>query len=293
MALTLRSARGAGKYASRTGRETAKNASPANRNRRQKPRRETVFLSRARVARVFGWAGAVLLGLGVAGFLSVGLLYGYRYVTSSPYFALKSLEVAGNFRLPSREVLDMAGLHEGKNALLVSLSTVERKIAADPWVESVSVKRRLPDGVTIRLREKKPLFWVRHNGVFYYADTVGRPIVAVTPDSFASFPVLEVEAGAEEMTERLPELLASLSRTGLGVNVAAVSRVRLSPGRGVEVFLENDRLVLSIGQEEWAENLGRLAATLADVVRRGEMRDIREVRVHGAGVWVIKKGPVV
>ncbi len=74
---------------------------------------------------------------------------------------------------------------------------------------------------------------------------------------------------------------------------AALSEVRLSPGRGVEVFLEDSRLTLSIGQEEWTENLRRLAATLADLARRGEMRDVREVRVHGAKVWVIKKEPVV
>ena len=292
MALISRSARGAARTAPKT-RETARTGSSPNRNRRQKPKGPGFSLSFKGVGTVFGWLGTVCLGLAVVGFLSIGLLYGYRYLTNSSYFAVKSLEVAGNFRLTSREVLDNAGLHAGMNALLVSIDAVERKIAGDPWVESVSVKRTLPDGISIRLKEKTPHFWVRHNGVFYYADAVGTPIVAVTPDRFASFPVLEVESGGEDMTARLPELLASLAKARLAVDVAAISRVRLSPGRGVEVFLESNRLVLSIGQEEWAENLGRLAATLADVAKRGEMKDIREVRVHGAGVWVIKKGPVV
>lgn len=292
MALISRPARGAARNAPKT-RETARIGLSANRNRRQAPKSQKFSLSFKGAGKIFGWLGTVCLGLAVVSFLSIGLLYGYRYLTNSPYFTVKSLEVAGNFRLTSREVLDTAGLHLGMNALLVSIDTVERKIAGDPWVESVSVKRMLPDGIGVRVKEKTPYFWIRHNGVFYYADAVGAPIVAVTPDRFASFPVLEVESGAEDMAARLPELLASLAKARLAVDVAAVSRVRLSPGRGVEVFLENNRLVLSIGQEEWAENLGRLAATLADVAKRDEMKDIREVRVHGAGVWVIKKDPVV
>lgn len=241
---------------------------------------------------VFWWLGTGVLSLAVLGFVSVGLLYGYRYLTNSTYFSVKSLDVAGNFRLPSRELLDTAGLHTGQSALLVSLDAVERKIAENPWVETVSVKRMLPDGFQIRIREKEPRFWVRHKGALYYADAVGAPIVAVSPGQFASFPALEIEPGGEDLAPRLPQLLAGLAQSRLGLDVAAIALIRLSPGRGVEVFLENKGPLLSIGQEEWADNLDRLAVTLADLVKRGEMDDVKEVRAHGAGVWVVKKRPV-
>ncbi|SBV98867.1 POTRA domain, FtsQ-type family protein [uncultured delta proteobacterium] len=237
--------------------------------------------------------GTVGLCLAVVGFLTIGLLYGYRYLTISPYFAVKNLEIAGNLRLTSREVLDTAGLATGMNSLLVSIDDVERRLAANPWIATVSVRRSLPDGFSIRLREKEPRFWMRHGGTLFYADARGRLIVPVSAGRFASFPTLEVEPGAEDLTTRLPELLASLASSRVAVDVANLSLIRLSPGRGVEVFVDNDRLILSIGQEEWTDNLVRLAATLADVTRRGELKDVREVRVHGARVWVIKKGPVV
>ncbi|MCC8193882.1 MAG: FtsQ-type POTRA domain-containing protein [Deltaproteobacteria bacterium] len=287
-----RSSRGTPRNSTRI-RETRKTGATTNRNRRNSPKNPHISFSFKGVGRVFSWLGTLGLCLAVVGFLSVGLLYGYRYLTISPYFALKNLEIAGNLRLTSREVLDIAGLRTGMNSLLVSIDDVERKLAADPWVSAVSVRRSLPDGIAIRLEEKEPRFWVRHGGTLYYADARGELIVPVSAGRFASFPTLEVEAGAEDMAVRLPELLASLAASRMAVDVAAMSLVRLSPGRGVEVFLENDRLILSIGQEEWTENLGRLASTLADVTRRGELKDVREVRVHGSRVWVIKKGPVV
>ncbi|CAK7073879.1 MAG: Cell division protein FtsQ [Desulfovibrio sp.] len=291
MGLISREKRGGARSAPRQ-RETLKTGSSGNKNRRNAPRLPKKSVSFKGVGKFLNWAGTLCLCLVVLGAISVGLLYGYRYLTNSAYFSVKSLDVAGNFRLPSREVLDNAGLYEGQNALLVSIDTVERKIADNPWIEKVSVKRVLPDGFRIRIVEKEPKFWVRHQGTLYYADAVGVPIVAVSPGKFASFPTLEVEPGAEDLKARLPELMASLTKSRLAIDVAAISLVRLSPGRGVEVFLENSRLVLCIGQEEWAGNLGRLAATLADLVRRGEMKEIREVRAHGAGVWVIKKRPV-
>lgn len=295
-----------GRYGKSRLREPLRTATPApNRNRRARFEGAGfslplgAALSFGRNLFSFNWArmaavglGAMLLCLAVLGVISVALLFGYRYATNSSYFGIKNLEVTGNFRLTSREVLDMVGLHEGDNALLVSIDAIERGIAASPWIKSVSVRRELPDGFVIRLVEREPRFWVRRNGVLYYADAMGHEIVAVSPGQFASLPTLEVEPGAEDLTARLPELLASFAGAKLAVDVTGVSGVRLSPGRGVEVFLEGEGVTLSIGQEEWSENLARLAATLADLVRRGEMRGIREVRVHGAGVWVIKKGSV-
>ncbi len=238
------------------------------------------------------WAGVVMMALVLAGGISFGLLYGYRYLTISPYFAIKTIEIQGNFRLTSREVLDIVEIEQGMNALSVSIDDMERNLARNAWVSSVSVKRNLPDGIAITLTEKEPRFWVQQGGAVYYADGYGKPIAAVASGKFSSFPVLEIEPGAEDMAARLPELIESLSRARLAVSMASVSLVRLSPGRGVEVFLDSNRLILSIGQEEWRQNLDRLAATLTDLGRRGEMKRIREVRVHGASVWVITTGPV-
>lgn len=291
MGLISRSMRNGAKNAPRS-REVKKTGSQGNTYRRNAPNTPRKPVSFKWVGKTFRWFGTACLCLALLGGISIGLLYGYRYLTNSAYFSVKHLEVAGNFRLSSREVLDNTGLYEGHNALLVSIDTVERKIAENPWVAKVSVRRVLPDGFDIRIREKEPKFWVRHRGALYYADAAGVPIVAVSAERFASFPTLEVEPGAEDLTANLPELLASLAKARLDLDMAAISLVRLSPGRGVEVFWENSGLALSIGQEEWAENLGRLAATLADLKRRGEIKDVREVRVHGAGVWVIKKHPI-
>jgi cell division protein FtsQ len=64
--------------------------------------------------------------------------------------------------------------------------------------------------------------------------------------------------------------------------------VRLSAARAVEFYVDDRRLKISIGLEEWLSNLNRLGKVLADLRRRGEMAEIREIRAQGANVWVGK-----
>lgn len=227
----------------------------------------------------------LLLFLVCVGF---GLMYGYRLLTTSAYFFLTTVEIKGNSRVTSREVLESADLEKGANILALSIDAIEEALALNPWVEQTSVKRVLPDTLVIGVKEKVPAFWLLHEGKLHYADALGRVIAPVEPGKFASLPMLEVEPGAEDSTAALPDLLKSLHESRLPLNLASVSWVRLSAARGMEVHVDNSRLKISIGLEEWLPNLNRLGRTLTDLRRRGEMSGIREIRAQGANVWVEK-----
>ena len=214
--------------------------------------------------------------------VSVGLLYGYRWLTTSTYFGVSTIEIHGNSRLDSREILKTADLVEGANILALSIDAIEDSLSTSPWVEEVSVKRVLPGTLVIGVKEKVPAFWLLHEGKLYYADALGKIIAPVVAGKFASLPTLEVEPGAEDATAALPDLLKSLQESHLPLNLTAVSWVRLSPARGVEVYVDDKRLKISIGLEEWLPNLNRLGKTLADLGRRGEMPD--KASANAAGV---------
>lgn len=228
----------------------------------------------------------IMLILLVVGAVGLGLLYTYRGLTAGEYFALKTLEIQGNSRLSSREILEIADLIDGGNTLALSISTVEGALASNPWVERVSVKRILPDTLIIGIKEKEPAFWRLEHGELHYADAHGTLIAPVNAGKFASLPTLEVEPGAEDALAALPDLVRSLDDSELPLNMAAVSLVRLSSARGVEVYVDETRLKISIGLEEWLPNLRRLGLTLGDLARRGELRDVHEIRAQGSNVWV-------
>ena len=197
------------------------------------------------------------------------------------------IDVTGNVRLSRDMVLKYGGLHEGDNSLSVSITEMERKLRATPWVEEVSVKRLLPDRFIIRIRERMPSFWVHKDGVLYYANERGEIIAPVESENFLSLPTLSVESGGEEAIPFLERLMADLNSGSLPVESGAIASVTLSPARGVEVYLEDREMRLSIAIDDWSGNLTRLGATLSDLARRQELRNVRDVRAVHGNVWVI------
>jgi len=223
------------------------------------------------------------------GAVSVGLVYAYSSLVSGDYFALRTLEIQGNSRISSREILETADLADGGNTLALSINAVEESISRHPWVEEVSVKRVLPGTLIIGVREKTPAFWVLSGGILHYADTRGRLIAPVIPGRFESLPTLEVESGAESTAAALPALVKSLQESRLPLNMGNISMVRLSSARAVELYVDDARLKIFIGLEEWTSNLRRLGRTLADLERRNELKDVREIRAQGTNVWVERR----
>lgn len=239
---------------------------------------------------------AVILALcGIA--LSVAIigaaaLWLYGKAITSDFFTTRHIDVAGNVRLSREMVLQYGGLSEGDNSLAISIGDVERNLRETPWVEQATVKRLLPDRFVIKLKERMPSFWVRKDGKLYYANERGEIIAPVESENFLSLPTLRIMPGAEEMVPALEKLLKDAQAGALPIEAGAIASVTLSPSNGVEIFLEDRDMRLTIAAEDWERNLARLGVALGDLAKRRELSSVREARAVDGNVWVIKNGNV-
>lgn len=81
----------------------------------------------------------------------------YSYLSSSPYFEVDRVEMSGGAVSWSEgEIRSAAGIVGRVNIFKIDLQKMERAIGADPWVQSVEVKRSLPNKLLIRVDERKP-----------------------------------------------------------------------------------------------------------------------------------------
>ena len=230
----------------------------------------------------------LLIGLGaVLSGVCFASLWLYNKAITSDFFITRHVDVAGNVRLSRDMVLQYGDLKEGDNSLAVSIAKVERNLRQTPWVEEVSVKRLLPDRFVIKLKERMPSFWVHKEGTLYYANERGMIIAPVESKNFLSLPTLRVEPGAEDAIPFLARLMKDIQNGVLPVEAGAIASITLSPGRGLEVYLEDREMRLSIATDDWEGNLARLGVTLGDLARRHELRNVREVRAVNGNVWVL------
>lgn len=235
---------------------------------------------------LLSWAITLFTGLAFIVIISIGLLFSYRFITNSTFFAVQKIQISGNVRLEQEDVLNLAHLKSGDNSIAVNISEIEYKLLRSPWVESVSVKRQLPDNLAITITEREPRYWMRQENRIVYADEKGNPIDYVGTYKFASLPFLSVDVGTEHLLQRLPQLLAELDSSGLPLASQNAAWIKLSLSGGITLFLESDNILLSIGVENWTSNLRHLVATIDDMKRRSEFANIRSIKAEDRNVWI-------
>ncbi|MDR0816280.1 MAG: FtsQ-type POTRA domain-containing protein [Desulfovibrio sp.] len=226
---------------------------------------------------------AVLVPVG----LGIASLWLYDTAVTSSFFQTRHVDVTGNVRLTKEMVLQYCGIREGDNCLAVSITDAERDLRKTPWVEEVSVKRLLPDRFVIKLKERLPSFWVHKDGVLFYANERGEIIAPVESKNFLSLPTLVIEPGAEDTAPYLARVLKDVQSGALPVESGVIAQVTASAGRGVEIYLEDREMRLSIATDDWSGNLVRMGVALGDLARRHELQNVREVRSANGNVWVV------
>jgi cell division protein FtsQ len=127
-------------------------------NRKLRQRRSWRLPSAGTIVRAVGRGlRAALPALVVVALLagvSAGAVYGWRWVRTSPRFAVSDISITGNTRVTRDEILARAAIPAGKNIFTVDLGAIEHAVAEDPWIASVHVTRHLPHQVTIRVTER-------------------------------------------------------------------------------------------------------------------------------------------
>ena len=96
----------------------------------------------------------------------------------------------GPQRLSQKEIAQQAGVGKGVNILAVNLSLVRKRLLAHPWIAEAGVSREIPSGLSIRIKEHRPLavvdvgkkFLINHSGKIFKAwnalDPADLPVVS-------------------------------------------------------------------------------------------------------------------
>jgi cell division protein FtsQ len=116
-----------------------------------------------------------LAAVGVIAVIAVGGYLGYRYVTTSPRFAIATIEVHGNRTLTADEIRGLMTARIGDNLFLADTHAEAAALRAEPWIASADVRRELPDTLVVEIGERTAAAVVAIEGATYLADERGVP----------------------------------------------------------------------------------------------------------------------
>lgn len=153
-----------------------------------------------------------------AALVMVGLVYGSmelkRFLSSSPQFAIRKVEVLTKNAADNEELVRLAGVTPGTNVFSVDLEEIRRRIERDPWVHDATVVRALPNKIQVTYRPQEPKAILGAESM-YYLNSEGVPFYRVQKGDSLAFPLVQVDGKAkskEVLRERVAASVKILGR---------------------------------------------------------------------------------
>ncbi len=161
-----------------------------------------------------------VLGFVAAGLLAVFAAFGLFRFVSGPRFAVSRFEVSGNTRVRTEEILDVLSGWSGRNLVALDLAPLAMRLAQHPWIDRVTLSKRFPDGLVVRVTERRAVaiyrdgesfFWVGENGnvIMPYDPRRDRAEYVILTGERRSLP--EAVGLLEELRAACPEYFSALS----------------------------------------------------------------------------------
>lgn len=98
-----------------------------------------------------------------------------------PVLKVQTIAIEGNAAVAPEEIQAAAQVPTGTNLLRVNESEVASRVAGVPWVSKVSVSRRLPTTLSVKIDERKPLLYTKRNDGEHLIDETAVPFVIDIP----------------------------------------------------------------------------------------------------------------
>ncbi len=181
---------------------------------------------------------------------------GYRFVTTSPRFAITAITVEGNHRVSADQIRTATGLALGDNVFAAQLDRAATGVRTNPWIADVDIHRVLPHTIVVEVHEREAAAVVEL-GELYLVDGDGHPFKRFDESDGAGLPVI---TGIDRATPA--DTVASLVHSALQAR-ALWSSVAGRPAIGEIHLGAHDSLTLETYDAAIAIDLGGLDSAIA------------------------------
>ncbi|PID40129.1 MAG: hypothetical protein CR984_04815 [Proteobacteria bacterium] len=218
---------------------------------------------------------------------SGALILAHDFFTQMDHFRVRHLSVSGQQHLTRQQILDMAGVDAQSNLLSVNLTEARKRLLADPWIAAATVRREIPSGLHIHIREERPLAIVTLDEgsevlinaagkVFAKAINVRGPVLPsvlgldATDLPLSSGPASRTFSAALELLKLAGDKDCPLFRLGL-------DRIVMDPDIGATIHTRKGGRIVKLGFGRYREKCDVLERVIARLKRDDRMAPYRVV----------------
>lgn len=207
-----------------------------------------------------------LIGAGVLVAVGGTAFASYRFVTTSPRFAITTVAVKGNQQLAADAIIASLPAHVGENLFATNLDAVVAELRTNPWVASAKAHRELPHTLVVEIREHVPAAIVHlarrsesdlHSGLgeLYLTDAEGHPFkrAELGAEDGAGLPIItgldraSYAADPAATAARVRQALATLVRWRSEPERPSIGEVHYDPHGALTLVTYEKAIAIQLG----------------------------------------------
>lgn len=208
----------------------------------------------------FGLVKIFLFMCGLVG-LSLVFIWGYQFVSASPYLRLDNVVVDGVSDELARKLIKISGIDRTESLLSLDAATIRRNIESHPWVKSVLLEREFPDTLRIRAEHEEPRGIVLLDKM-YLVGTQGRVFKELEPGDSFDLPVITgLSAGNKsngEFLKRAVSFLDLLRSEDTALSVEELSELHANGDGSLTIYITRLPFKVLLGSEDLGRKLDLL-----------------------------------
>lgn len=210
---------------------------------------------------------------GIIGLASLAVGASIRWLTTAQVLAVSHIEIQGAEHADVATLRSLAAGAISRNLITLDLAPLAANIRTHPWVRHVVVRKRLPDTLEIRVKEREPCALAMLGGEPYVVDTAGTPVDRFGPRyagwSFPAFLGLDGLDSAERVVRcrRAARQVRALQRAAPEL-YEALAEVDLRDPTTTILRFPGVAEPLRVSPTDWLRNLDAFRALHATLRQR-------------------------
>jgi cell division protein FtsQ len=197
-------------------------------------------------------------------------------------FPVRQIVFNGNRHLSDDELRALAGVHSHDSLIVLSSSRIIRNLLRSPWIRSVSIRKDLPDTLSMTIKEAEPFALLEMEKHLFLVDEQGKLLEELRENSTPFLPVITGDPYKEKdaLIEAI-RLAKAIREKGLS---SGQDRIEIVAHKSHELAVTLDGIVVKIGAGGYDEKLDKLLYLEEDIKRLGIPVDYIDLRFAGKAI---------
>ena len=192
---------------------------------------------------------------------------------NSSFFNVKSIEITGAKKLTEKDVSKYLDTSLNKNIFMQDIKSIEKDILKEPYVKSANIKRKLPNKLSISIKEKEAIAMLRDNNNYCYIDKEYK-VLEKTQEKYEDIDKIivdidyninddeQIEFKNEDTKKKLLYLLESINNKGI---YKKIKTINLKKDDIINIMTVDSTKILLPNEEELDYNISRIGKILVDL----------------------------